>query len=65
VLTDCQPCHRHQKFLSFLRQIDANVPADLDIHLVRDNYAAHKHENVKTWLARHPRCQLHFVPTYS
>ena len=65
VLTDCQPYHRHQEFLSFLRQIDANVPPKLDVHLVLDNYAAHKHEKVRGWLARHPRYHLHFVPTYS
>ena len=65
VLTHCRPYHRHQEFLSFLRQIDANVPPDLDMHLVLDNYAAHKHEKVKAWLARHPRYHLHFVPTYS
>jgi putative transposase len=65
VLADCQPYHRHQEFVSFLRQIDANVPRDLDIHLVLDNYAAHKHEKVRGWLARHPRYHLHFVPTYS
>lgn len=65
VLTDCQPYHRHQEFVSFLRQIDSNVPADLDIHLVLDNYATHKHEKVKAWLLRHPRYHLHFVPTHS
>ena len=65
VLTDCQPRHRNQEFLSFLRQIDANVPADLDIHVVLDNYAAHKHQRIKAWLARHTRYHLHFVPTYS
>jgi len=65
VLTNCQPHHRHQEFLSFLRQIDSNVPKELDVHLVLDNYAAHKHETVKAWLARHSRYHLHFVPTYS
>ncbi len=65
VLTNCQPYHRHQEFLSFLRQIDSNVPDGLDIHLVLDNYAAHKHETVKRWLTHHPRYHLHFVPTYS
>jgi putative transposase len=65
VLTDCQPHHRHQEFLSFLRQIDSNVPKELSIHLVLDNYATHKHEKVKAWLTRHPRYHLHFVPTYS
>jgi len=65
VLTDCQPRHRHQEYLSFLRQIDANVPSELDVHLVVDNNAVHKHEKVKAWLARHPRYHVHFVPTYS
>jgi len=65
VLTDCQPHHRHQEFLSFLRQIDSNVPKELSIHLVLDNYATHKHEKVKAWLTRHPRYHIHFVPTYS
>ena len=65
VLTDCRPLHRHQEFQSFLRQIDANVPPELDVHLILDNYAVHKHEKVKAWLARHPRYHLHFVPTYS
>jgi putative transposase len=65
VLTDCQPHHRHQEFLSFLRQIDSNVPKEFSVHLVLDNYAAHKHQTVKSWLRRHPRYQLHFVPTYS
>jgi len=65
VLTDCHPHHRHQEFLSFLRQIDSNVPKELDVHLVLDNYAAHKHQRVKGWLTRHSRYHLHFVPTYS
>jgi putative transposase len=65
VLTQCRPRHRHQEFLLFLRHIDANVPADLDIHLVLDNYGTHKHEKVRLWLAQHPRYHLHFVPTYS
>lgn len=65
VLTECQPYHRHQEFLSFLRRIDASVPQNLDIHLVLDNYAVHKHEKVKAWLTRHARYHVHFVPTYS
>ncbi len=65
VLADCQPRHRHQGFLSFLRQIDANVPSGLEVHIVLDNNAVHKHQTVKGWLARHPRYHLHFVPTYS
>ena len=65
VLTQCRPRHRHQEFLLFLRHIEANVPADLDIHLVMDNYGTHKHEKVRLWLAQHPRYHVHFVPTYS
>jgi putative transposase len=65
VLTQCRPRHRHQEFLSFLRTIDKAVPTDLEIHIVLDNYATHKHPKVKAWLAARPRWHLHFVPTYS
>jgi len=57
--------HRHQEFLDFLRQIDAQTPEGFDLHLVLDNYASHKHPKVRAWLARHPRFHLHFTPTYS
>lgn len=65
VLTKCKTRHRHQEFLQFLRHIDENVPEDLDIHLVVDNYATHKHESVRRWLAARPRYQVHYTPTYS
>lgn len=65
VLTQCRHRHRHQEYLSFLKHIDANVPEDLDIHLVVDNYSTHKHSSVKRWLAVHPRYHIHFTPTYS
>jgi len=65
VITQCKARHRHQEFLAFLRHIDASVPKDLDVHLVIDNYAAHKHAKVKTWLARRPRFHVHFTPTYA
>ena len=65
VLTRCQPRHRHQEFLQFLKDIEANVPSELDIHLVVDNYATHKHERVKRWLAARPRYHVHYTPTYS
>jgi len=65
VLTDCKPRHRHQEFLGFLRRIDDTVPADLDVHLILDNYATHKHAKVRNWLAARPRFHLHFTPTYS
>ncbi len=65
VLSQCKRRHRHQEYLQFLRYIDANVPEDLDIHLVVDNYRTHKHPNVKRWLAARPRYHVHFTPTYS
>jgi transposase len=55
--------HRSQEFLAFLRTIEANVPAKLDVHLVLDNYGTHKTPSVKAWFARHPRFHLHFTPT--
>ena len=65
VLTQCKSRHRHQEFLNFLRHIDANVPEDLEIHLVVDNYATHKHEKVRRWLTARPRYHVHYTPTYS
>ena len=65
VLTRCRPRHRHQEFLAFLKDIEANVPPELDIHLVVDNYATHKHERVRRWLAARPRYHVHYTPTYS
>ena len=65
VFTECKPRHRHQEFLAFLRSLDACVPAQLDVHLVVDNYATHKHPKVRTWLAQRPRFHMHYTPTYS
>ena len=65
VMTQCKPRHRHQEFLQFLRHIEDNVPRDLDVHLVVDNYSTHKHAKVKRWLARRPRFHLHYTPTYA
>ena len=65
VITQSKPRHRHQEFLTFLRHIDKNVPEELELHLVLDNYSSHKHPKVKTWLLNHPRYHLHFTPTYS
>jgi len=61
----CLPRHRHQEWLRFLKLIDAETPPDLDLHLIVDNYATHKHPKVQAWLARHPRFHLHFIPTSS
>jgi len=55
--------HRHQEFIRFLGAIDREIPKDQEIHVVLDNYAAHKHEKVRQWLARHPRWTFHFTPT--
>jgi len=65
VLTQCKAQHRHQEYLSFLRHIEGNVPAGLDVHIICDNYATHKHPRVRAWLARRPRFHIHFTPTYS
>jgi transposase len=65
VIAQCKPRHRHQEFLSFLNHLDHNVPAQLEVHLIADNYATHKHPRVKAWLARHPRYHIHYTPTYS
>ena len=59
------PRHRHQEFLRFLRQLDAEFPEKLKLHLVLDNYGTHKHPKVRSWLQRHPRFALHFIPTSS
>lgn len=65
VITQCSHRHRHQEFLRFLNLIDKNVPADLDVHLVVDNYSTHKHQKVKRWLAKRPRYHIHYTPTYA
>src|SRR6266404_8339348 len=63
VIGQCQTRHRHQEWLSFLRKIDRNTPKNKELHLIADNYATHKHPEVKAWLARHPRFHMHFTPT--
>lgn len=65
VISDCLPRHRHQEWLKFLKKIDAETPPELNLHLIVDNYATHKHPKVKAWLKRHPRFQQHFTPTSS
>jgi transposase len=65
VIGQCLPRHRNTEFLTFLRTIDREVPKGLQIHLILDNYATHNHPNVRAWLAKHPRFQLHFTPTSS
>jgi transposase len=65
VIGDCMPRHRHQEFIRFLKQIEVETPSALDLHLIVDNYGTHKHPRVKSWLRRHPRFHLHFIPTSS
>ena len=65
VIGDCMPRHRHQEFIRFLKRIDTETRADLELHLIVDNYATHKHPRVKSWLKRHARFHLHFIPTSS
>ena len=65
VIGDCMPRHRHQEFIRFLNRIDSETPSELALHLIVDNYATHKHPRVKSWLRRHPRFHLHFIPTSS
>lgn len=59
------PRHRHQEWLAFLKTIDRETPADLDIHIIADNYATHKHPQVVGWLERHSRFHMHYTPTSS
>ena len=65
VIGECQPRHRHQEFLGFLDRIEESVESGVDIHLVLDNYGAHKHPAVKKWLVQRPRYHVHFTPTSS
>jgi len=65
IVHECMPRHRHQEFLRFLRRIERTVAAELDIHVILDNYATHKHPAVTTWLEKHPRVRFHFTPTSS
>lgn len=65
VIGTCCQRHRHQEWLKFLKLIDAQMPGDLDLHLIADNYRTHKHQKVLRWLKRHPRFHMHFTPTAS
>lgn len=65
VIGECKKRHRHQEFLAFLKKVEKETPKGLALHLIVDNYATHKHENVRHWLARNKRVHLHFIPTSS
>lgn len=62
-ISTCYRRHRHQEFLRFLRLIEESVPANLEVHLIMDNYGTHKVAKVRNWLARHPRFHVHYTPT--
>jgi len=63
VIGKCYKRHRSVEFRKFLDEIEANVPADMDIHLVMDNYATHKTAAIRSWFAKRPRWHVHFTPT--
>ena len=65
LISQCQPRHRHQEWIKFLKTIDRETIPEYDLHLIVDNYATHKHPKVKAWLKRHPRFHIHFTPTSS
>ena len=65
LIGQCMNRHRHQQWLKFLRQIERETPPQLELHLIADNYATHKHPKVEAWLAKHPRFHMHFTPTSS
>lgn len=63
IISQCQSRHRHQEWLKFMKLIKSQVPGDMPIHLICDNYATHKHPKVKAWAKRNPRFHFHFTPT--
>ena len=63
VIGECMDRHRHDEFLVFLKKLNRETPKDLDLEVIVDNYATHKHPDVTAWLAKHPRIRLHFTPT--
>ena len=64
VITDIGKTHTSKDFVSFLKEINKNVPSDLDVHIILDNLSAHERPIVHSWLLRHPRFHFHFTPPY-
>jgi transposase len=64
VIAETHRRHRSIEFRKFLDRIDAHVPADVDVHLIMDNYGTHKTPLIRAWLAKRPRFHVHFTPTY-
>jgi transposase len=65
IISRMEPRHTHVEWLRFLKQLDRETPSAVDLHLILDNYGTDKHQNVKDWLAKHPRFHIHFTPTGS
>ncbi len=65
LITRTEAAHTHVEWLGLLKQIDRETPRDVDLHLIADNDATHKHPTVREWLAKHPRLHMHFTPTSS
>ena len=65
VVGKCSPGHTAKEFVRFMNHVNENVPAEVDIHVVIDNYGTHKSAEAKRWFVKHPRYHLHFTPTYS
>src|SRR6202789_3047273 len=65
IIAECMPRHRHQEWLAFLKKIDAETPAEPDLHVIVDNYATHKQLKVQSWLELHKRFRMLFIPTNS
>ncbi len=65
VISSCMQKHRQEEFLKFLNKIDQETPSHLDLHLIADNYGAHKTARIQRWLKKHPRFTMHFTPTSS
>lgn len=65
VYGQCHKRHSQKELIEFFRHLERETPAELDLHVVMDNYATHKTERVRQWLARHPRWHIHFIPTHS
>jgi transposase len=65
LISRTEASHTHVEWLRFLKQIDRETPRDLDLHLIADNYATHKHPKVRAWLEKRPRFKMHFTPTSS
>lgn len=64
VIAETHRRRRSIEFRKFLDRIDANVPADVEVHIIMDNYGTHKTPLIRAWLAKRPRFHAHFTPTY-